>query len=504
MEKILYLFIAAFLIVNCNNSVTDSDEYKIELKKDFEFVEPEFTGNIYYVDPVNGSADGDGSLNNPWRTLQEVIDSGLIKFYSYSENYNINSELVLENENGIVQGGDKIILREGYHGYITLSEMMFDDWLTIEAYTGEEPVFSRINFTGAFKKIYMKNLTVDKSSFVGDEPYWTATEVNYNTSSCLYLGSSDFWGDCRELKFNGLKIKTTDDISSWNADTWVERAASGISVRSAKNIDIVNCEITNISMGITLDYNSDSCNVAYNSVKNYSGDGARLCSNYCFFGYNRITDCYKVDENHDDGIQSFSRGANNESGGGVLCGNVVRGNVIIGTTDFTNNLAGNPQGIGCFDGMFEDWVIENNIVITSHYHGISFYGLLNSQILNNTVLDQSFDDGMAPWIRVNNHKSGAASNNCIVANNISTSSIYVEGENIVTVNNFVVGSNNQQLYEHLFKDYSSYDVNLNDNDSTQLYLIDKGTVIDNTFSSLYDQLLIERNILPDIGAMELN
>jgi hypothetical protein len=33
---------------------------------DYIFVEPEVTGNTFYIDPLNGSPEGDGSANNPW------------------------------------------------------------------------------------------------------------------------------------------------------------------------------------------------------------------------------------------------------------------------------------------------------------------------------------------------------------------------------------------------------------------------------------------------------
>lgn len=504
MKESIILIILIALFNSCNNNPTKSEVYEMVFKDDFVFVEPKVIGNTFYIDPQIGSPNGDGSINNPWRTLQEVIDSGLIQCYKYSENYNSNSPLILKNENGIVKGGDKLILRDGYHGFLTYSEMIFKEWPTIEAYDNEEPIFSRINFTGAFEKIYLKNLTINKSSFVGDESYWIADEINYNTSSCLYLGSSNFWGPCREIKINGLEIKTTDNVTLWNANTWVERAASGISLRSAKKVDVVNCNIKNIQMGISIDYNSDSSNVAHNNISNYSGDGARLCSNDCFFGYNKISNCYDVDENHDDGIQSFSRGADGSSGSGVLKNNVVRSNLIIGVTDFNNVLAGNPQGIGCFDGLFENWIVENNVIITNHYHGISFYGFINSQILNNTVVDQVFDDGMAPWIRINNHKNGTKSNNCIVANNIAASSISTEGDDIITCNNFIIGSDNHGLYEYLFDDYNLYNLSLINNDTTRLYLIDHGKTYDAAFSSIRDHLLNIRDSIPDIGAYEWN
>ena len=42
--------------------------------------------------------------------------------------------------------------------------------------------------------------------------------------------------------------------------------------------------------------------------------------------------------------------------------------------------------------MFVDWVIENNVVIVDHWHGITLGGARNCRIVNNTVIDpKSFD-----------------------------------------------------------------------------------------------------------------
>jgi hypothetical protein len=33
----------------------------------------------FWVDPVNGKPDNDGSASSPWRSLQEVLDKGLVE-----------------------------------------------------------------------------------------------------------------------------------------------------------------------------------------------------------------------------------------------------------------------------------------------------------------------------------------------------------------------------------------------------------------------------------------
>ena len=78
------------------------------------------------------------------------------------------------------------------------------------------------------------------------------------------------------------------------------------------------------------------------------------------------------------------------------------------------------QAIGCFDGWFVNWVVENNVVITDHWHGISFLGMRDSRIVNNTVIDLVAGQPGPPWIMVNPHKNGTPSSNVIVRNNLAT------------------------------------------------------------------------------------
>ncbi|MEZ4907257.1 MAG: hypothetical protein R2771_06390 [Saprospiraceae bacterium] len=48
------------------------------------------------------------------------------------------------------------------------------------------------------------------------------------------------------------------------------------------------------------------------------------------------------------------------------------------------------QGLVDFDGFAENWVIENNLVVIHHPHGISLYGATNCKIINNTVVKNPF------------------------------------------------------------------------------------------------------------------
>ena len=497
---VIFLFLAIILIAACHRY--DDSNPPVSNFKDYKFEEPKISGNTFYADPLNGSPNGDGSSENPWRTLQEVIDSNLIAYFKHSENYNPESEWVPVNENAPVKGGDRIILRNGHHGYIHKSAFMFKEWLTIEAEKGHTPVFSQIKLDGAFKKIYLKNLTIIKEHFSGTGNYWETETLNRNDGSCLALRSNDFWGKGSYVKANGLVIRTAEDISSWTAQNWVDKSATGISLRSAEYIEIINCDIENVRHGITIEYFSDNSAIVNNKIKNYCGDGSRIISNDVFFAYNTITDCFKVDDNHDDAIQSYSRGADNSAGTGTIKNVVIRGNFIIGTTDFSNSLAGNPQGIGCFDGMFDNWTIENNVVVTDHYHGISFYGFTNSDIVNNTVIDQIADNPTSPWIRISPHKNGTSSANCRVANNIVFNAVSIEGNNISEGTNYVIGRDNYSLVYELFIDPDNFDFHLSNNNVTQTHIVNQGEVITRLVSSEIDKDNRARDGNPDLGAYE--
>jgi hypothetical protein len=101
-------------------------------------------------------------------------------------------------------------------------------------------------------------------------------------------------------------------------------------------------------------------------------------------------------------------------------GGILRGNVIINNEDPNQPLSGPLQGIGMFDGMFVDWIIENNLVIVDHWHGISLYGVKNSRVVNNTVVTIDGATHGPAWIKLTAHKDGTLPTGNLVKNNLAT------------------------------------------------------------------------------------
>jgi hypothetical protein len=83
-------------------------------------------------------------------------------------------------------------------------------------------------------------------------------------------------------------------------------------------------------------------------------------------------------------------------------------------------------------------VVENNVVVTDHWHGISFYGMRDSRIVNNTVIDLADGQPGPPWIMVHAHKDGRPSQDVLVRNNLATD-FSIEGNAIVDDHNLLIG-----------------------------------------------------------------
>ena len=71
------------------------------------------SGRDFYVDPVRGSMQGDGSQSRPWHTFSEVLAAGLITSQTRGANATASASLKPVNPRGVVRGGDTIHLMNG-------------------------------------------------------------------------------------------------------------------------------------------------------------------------------------------------------------------------------------------------------------------------------------------------------------------------------------------------------------------------------------------------------
>jgi parallel beta-helix repeat protein len=199
--------------------------------------------------------------------------------------------------------------------------------------------------------------------------------------------------------------------------------------------------------------------VAYNKIEGFAYDAIRGLADTSTYEYNIITTSYGIDNAHDDAFQSWSTDSAGKVGQGTVSNVVIRGNLIIDQTDpaqaFPQQYG--MQGIGNFDGFSENWVIENNIIITDMWHGIALYGARNCRIMNNTVVKNPLNrTDKTPWIAIYPHKTRGAGEGNIVSNNLVSDLGEMTGVQQRS-NNIVI---RKKTYQDYFINYAGYDVHL--------------------------------------------
>lgn len=396
--------------------------------------------STFYVDPENGDINGDGSQGSPWSTLQEVLDNGKIESWAFANHPAVFGDLlVVKNEGAPVRAGDTILLRNGFHGRIFATEYYNEDYILIAAQEGHEPHLGPVELRSGCRWIL-------SGLYISPE-----FEAEYSAATLINFPSHSWTGPSYDCIAENCSAYSVSDASGWTEDDWNNLACNAMSL-PGKRMTARNNYFRNVDFGISV--TGDSCLVEYNTVENFSGDGLRGLGNYDIFQYNVVKNCYAVNSNHDDGFQSWSVGQDGSVGTGVVLGIVLRGNTIINYEDPEQPFRGTLQGVGCFDGMFEEWLVENNVILTDHWHGITLSGATNCVIINNTVADLNDISPGPPWISIGDHKDGRASTGCVVRNNLSTD-FTVSGENITQDHNIEIGS-----YDDFFVDYENLDMRL--------------------------------------------
>ena len=366
-------------------------------------------GADYYVDPVSGSMTNAGTAAQPWSTLEAVMSSGKT-----------------------FQAGDVLNLRSGHHGDVTLRGE-HADYVTVRPQPGHLPTLKRVVLRSA-RHWRLQGVTISPET----APVFERIEL-------ITLQSS-----ASQNIVEGCFLHSVTNISAWTLDDWNTRSCNGMGVSGPLNL-IRSNQVLNVYFGITV---SGASNVVErNRIENFGADSLRGLGDFCVFQFNTVMNSHDVSANHDDGFQSWSVGPDGV-GTGVVRGVVLRGNTIIQFSDPAQPFRGGMQGIGCFDGFFEDWVVENNVVMVDHWHGITFSGARNCRIVNNTVVDLDPAGSGPPWIRIGPHKNGEPSTGNVIRNNLATDYNSSAGVGVV--------DHNQEIssYATYFVDYAAGDLRL--------------------------------------------
>ena len=383
-------------------------------------IAPPGSAIVHHVDPIAGSAAGDGTVLNPWLSLEQVWADGLIETRVWDElPYDPDDVLEPVNPGAPVQPGDTLWLYGGDHGAFDVRGAYNEQTITVAAAPGETPYLSRIELEAA-QNWHFRGLTVRPSQ-------WPSS------GTLVRIQDHGWWGPTWDVVVEDCELYTALDASSWTAIDWIDNAWRGFNATGDRG-EIRGNRLRNVRHGITV--SGEDAVVSRNRIDGFSADGMRGLGDGGAFLYNVVMNAFvgsgHGDGNHDDGFQSWSNGP-----GGVGTGEVrdvvLRGNLFLNGEDPDHPLHSTLQGIGCFDGLFVNWTVEDNVVATDHWHGISFYGMVDSRIVNNTVLDINDSSPGPPWIRVTS-SNGTPSENVVVANNLSTS-YSLSGTNVLDASN---------------------------------------------------------------------
>lgn len=301
--------------------------------------------------------------------------------------------------------GDRVWLEEGDHGELAIFGQVFDPPLHIEGLPGAQ--LNRINvcdttgvtIEGVLVRAY-ENSTLQQ--LLG--------QLRKNKPRDVPL--VDIRGS-QQISLVSLDVATVESTEDWTKQDWINRAQTGINAYG-RGISVIDSTVKNVWHGLIV--SADGARVQNNTISYFSGDGMRGLGNNSQYTGNHIHTCVDVDGNHDDGFQAWTRGPDRRPGKGIISNVRVEKNQIEnGSHKFSCRL----QGIGLFDGIYENWVIADNVIVTDHWHGITVMGARNVEVTRNIVVDAREGKPGPPWISITAHKDGRVPENSVVHGNIT-------------------------------------------------------------------------------------
>lgn len=305
---------------------------------------------------------------------------------------------------GRVSGGDRIVLREGHHGVIRLRNKRFNPPVRIVAEQVGQAHVDKIAIRSS-AGLHFHGLSV-----------WPRRP---GTKSWNLIVTQ---ADSPNIHFDRMDIRglprAPEQYLRWSKKEWRALEANGARLNGPRN-RISNSTITGVIFGITT--TGEGTEVIGNHIIGFGGDAMRGLGDNSVFVGNRAENCVKINENHDDGFQSWATKPDGQ-GRKVVRGLRVERNIILEWIGPPQHpLRCRLQGIGLFDGLYRDFVIRNNLIAISAYHGISLYAGDDSEIVNNTVVHISGGPADHPWIMLRDNRNGWKSGETLVRNNVAMS-----------------------------------------------------------------------------------
>ena len=158
-------------------------------------------GRNFYVDPVRGAKDNDGSEAKPWRTLAEVLDPNnhLVATRTYGRR-TLDGALptVPINPNGPIRPGDTIVLMSGDHGTVDVSKYVNQNFISVVAGPGQTPLVRSLRLVSSshwlFRRIKFQGQRPEKDLY----------------GPMVGVGMNDYFGPADNIVFTDDFFSTAD------------------------------------------------------------------------------------------------------------------------------------------------------------------------------------------------------------------------------------------------------------------------------------------------------
>lgn len=305
------------------------------------------------------------------------------------------------------RGDGLILLQAGHYGAATWQNLRPDTAVRLQAQTRGAVHFDRLALRNAHNLHLVDFFVWPRADTPDPQAHRPGPLVRSDGSS--------------QLIFEGFELRSRDtarDYMNWSKADWSTRAHGGF-LLNGHTMTARNNTVIGVSHGIAT--TGPGAQVIGNQVMGFSGDALRGVGNHSQFIGNRVQDCVKIDDNHDDGFQSWSP-RTQQPDAEISDLRLISNTILEWTGPAHHPLRCRLQGIGLFDGFYRDLVILNNLIVVEAYHGIALYGGIDSVIAHNTVVRPRYGrSAQAPWIAVSPHRNGTPSRNIQVYNNAAMS-----------------------------------------------------------------------------------
>lgn len=364
----------------------------------------------FYVDSQNTGSNPDGTLSNPWPSINYILNNRLISAPS-----KIGGSVA---GSGPIVCGDTIVVAAG-------SDL---DGTTIDAVSCSRPLTfvgrgkaSRAPMVRGLLLRGSRGIVFDNFQFVGTGGQYYEFIVSIANHNWLGISTEN------TIKNSYIWSEVFDkNIASGDARS----IKSGISSADPSN-QLLNNTVSKVSFGI-----SGSGNLRGNKISEFTHDAFRA------FSESVVSDNFvrkpvggvPYNLNHPDMFQSWSVGEDGRVGTGAVSGVVLRRNIFVNDVDPLGPSSGvdsylQVQGVGLFDGFYDNWLISDNIVAITHVHGISALGIKDSRVTNNYVVEVK-REGWNPnvskaSVNILPHKDGRPSTGNIETGNVQGLSVDV-------------------------------------------------------------------------------